>query len=157
MLLVVQAEPAEAVFSGDMSPRARSGDSDYADGIEAFERSDWPGVVAAMTKVIARRPHHDNAWARLGYAQRKQKKYFEALTAYNRALGLNPHNRAALEYLGEAYVELGRIDDAKQTLEKLRIECRRVEIAFSDGRFSSGCDEFIALEKAIGGHSKANP
>ena len=106
--------PALAVFSGEMSPRARSGDSDYADGIEAWDKENWPAVILAMEKVVARRPHHDNAWARLGYAHRKLRNYDKSLAAYDRALARNPRNRAALEYLGEAYVELNRIEDAKR-------------------------------------------
>jgi hypothetical protein len=30
-------QPAQAVLSGDMSPKARSGDADYADGMDAWD------------------------------------------------------------------------------------------------------------------------
>lgn len=143
------AGPAAAVFSGDMSPRARSGDPDYADGIEAFDKENWLGVIVAMEKVVIRRPHHDNAWARLGYAYRKLKRYDEALVAYDKALARNPHNRSALEYLGEAYLELGRIEDARAMLDRLFTECRRVALTFSDGDFSDGCNEWRDLNRAI--------
>jgi cytochrome c-type biogenesis protein CcmH/NrfG len=143
------ANPALAVFSGDNSPRGRSGDTDYADGIEAFQRQDWQAVIVAMKKVVARRPHHDNAWARLGYAYRKLKQYEQALGAYRISLARNPHNRSALEYLGEAYVELGRMKDARMVLETLAAECRRVTLAFSDGDFSDGCDEWRDLRQSI--------
>jgi cytochrome c-type biogenesis protein CcmH/NrfG len=146
---VICAGPALAVFSGEMSPRVRSSDSDYADGIEAWDKSDWPAVIAAMQKVVARRPHHDNAWTRLGYAYRKLRDYDASLAAYDRALKRNPHNRAALEYLGEAYVELGRVEEAKATLTLLAAECRRISLTFSDGKFTDGCGEFADLKAAI--------
>lgn len=141
--------PAAAVFSGDMSPRAPSGDKDYAAGMEAWEKEDWTGVVKHMAQVVSKRPHHDNAWARLGFAHRKMRKYEASLFAYGRSLQLNPHNRAALEYLGEAYVETGRFVEAIETLERLRMECRRVELTFSDGAFSDGCNEFKSLKALI--------
>lgn len=147
--LLAAVPAAEAVFSGEMSPRARSSDEDYANGIDAFEAKDWPGVVAHMSRVVARRPHHDNAWARLGYALRKLKRYDESLVAYGKSLELNPGNRSALEYLGEAYLELDRPADAEALLVRLDRECRKVSVTFSDGNFSSGCNEFIALAKAI--------
>lgn len=148
-VFLLSTPPAHAVFSGDMSPRARSSDSDYADGMEAWDKQDWPAVIDAMKKVVARRPHHDNAWSRLGYAYRKTGDYDSSLAAYDKALARNPHNRAALEYLGEAYVDLGRMDDALEMLKKLAIECRRVALTFSDGYFTDGCEEFADLKEAI--------
>ena len=147
--LLLAGGPALAVFSGEMSPRARSSDSDYADGMEAWEKENWPSVIIAMEEVVARRPHHDNAWTRLGYAHRKLKQYDASLAAYDRALARNPRNRSALEYLGEAYLELGRPEDAKRMLDRLAAECRRISLTFSDGKFSFGCEEFGDLRKEI--------
>ena len=147
--LLLAGGPALAVFSGEMSPRARSSDSDYADGMEAWDKKDWPAVIAAMEKVVARRPHHDNAWARLGYAYRKLRNYDKSLAAYDRALTRNPRNRAAMEYLGEAYVELDRMHEAKTMLDRLAAECRRISLTFSDGKFTDGCEEFGDLKKTI--------
>jgi cytochrome c-type biogenesis protein CcmH/NrfG len=147
--LLMAGSPALAVFSGEMSPRARSSDSDYADGMEAWDKENWPAVIEAMEKVVTRRPHHDNAWARLGYAYRKVQNYDKSLAAYDRALTRNPRNRAALEYLGEAYVELNRINDAISMLDRLAAECRRISLTFSDGQFTNGCDEFGDLRKVI--------
>lgn len=147
--LLFFGSPALAVFSGEMSPRARSSDSDYADGIEAWDKQNWPAVITAMEKVVARRPHHDNAWTRLGYAWRKLRNYDKSLAAYDRALTLNPRNRAALEYLGEAYIELDQIGEARSMLDRLAAECRRISLTFSDGKFTNGCDEFTDLKKTI--------
>lgn len=143
------APPALAVFSGDMSPRARSSDEDYANGIEAFDAKDWPAVVEHMSKVVARRPHHDNAWARLGFALRQLKRYDESLVAYGKSIELNGGNRSALEYLGEAYLELDRLADAEGLLARLETECRKVVVSFSDGNFTSGCDEYAKLARSI--------
>ena len=154
LALGVLAAPAHAVFTGEMSERAPSGDPDYARGMAAFDAEDWAGVVAAMSRVVERRPHHDNAWTRLGYAHRKLKDYEESLDAYGRALSINPHNRSAIEYLGEAYLELGRVWEAERLLERLAMECKRVALGFSDGDFSTGCDEHQTLLAAIRAHRR---
>ena len=141
--------PALAVFSGEMSARAPSGDGDYAEGIAARERKDWPAVIAAMERVVGRRPHHDNAWNILGHAYRQVENYEESLDAYGRALSINPHHREAMEYLGEAYLALDRFWEAEKLLDRLASECRRVSLSFSDGDFTDGCVEYVELKTAI--------
>jgi tetratricopeptide (TPR) repeat protein len=54
------------------------------------------------------------AWNGLGYSLRKLGNYPAALTAYDKALSLRPTYAEAIEYRGEAYLALNRIDDAKQ-------------------------------------------
>jgi tetratricopeptide (TPR) repeat protein len=49
----------------------------------------------------------------IGFARRKLGDYEGALEAYDRALELKPRFALAIEYRGEAYLELGRLDDAK--------------------------------------------
>lgn len=140
---------AGAVFSGDMSPRARSGDSDYADGVEAWEAKDWRGAVAALDKVVARRPWHDNAHNLLGYSWRKLGEYEKALEHYHIALDLNPRHRQALEYLGRAYLEMHWPEKAHETLDRLGEVCATVALTFSDGDFTDGCDEWRSLSRAV--------
>jgi len=54
------------------------------------------------------------AWNGLGYARRKLGDYDAALVAYEKALSLRPSYPEAIEYRGEAYLALNRVDDAKQ-------------------------------------------
>ena len=54
------------------------------------------------------RPWDAEAHNLAGHAYRKLGDYERALTLYDQALRLNPHHRGALEYLGEAYLELDR-------------------------------------------------
>lgn len=56
------------------------------------------------------------AWNLVGYASRKLKDYDRALAAYQRCLKLKPDYAPAREYLGEAYLELGKVDLAKEQL-----------------------------------------
>ena len=82
----------------------------------------------------------------MGFAYRKLGDYPAALDAYGKALTLNPYNRGALEYLGEAYLELDRPDDAKATLDRLADACRRLAHAAVDPLAT--CAEWQELSEA---------
>jgi tetratricopeptide (TPR) repeat protein len=140
--------PALAVTSGGMSEQASPGGDDYAQGKAAFDREDWPAVIEHMTRVIAARPWHDDAHNLLGFAYRKLGDYDRALEAYHRALELNPHHRGALEYLGEAYLELDRPELAKQMLDRLAAECQQVAPRAAAAGSQPDCEEWQELKQA---------
>ena len=64
------------------------------------------------------------AWNYLGYASRKVGQYQDALAAYDEALRLKPTFAEAIEYRGEAYLGLNRIEDAKGEYMKLFRDAR---------------------------------
>ncbi len=141
--------PAHAVFSGEMSPRADSGDADYAAGVRAWRDMAWAEMVAHLEKVVARRPWHDNAHTLLGYGYRRLGDYDRAFHHYDIALDLNDRHRGALSYMGIAHLHLDDIDQANATLARLREVCSFVALTFSDGDFSDGCDAYHELKGAI--------
>jgi tetratricopeptide (TPR) repeat protein len=53
------------------------------------------------------------AYTYLGYANRKLGRYDESLQAYNQALKINPDTPYAIEYQGETFLALNRIDEAR--------------------------------------------
>jgi tetratricopeptide (TPR) repeat protein len=53
------------------------------------------------------------AYTYLGYANRKLGRYEESLKAYDQALKINPDTPYAIEYQGEAFLALNRIDEAR--------------------------------------------
>jgi tetratricopeptide (TPR) repeat protein len=145
-LLVAHAVPAAAVTSFDAERPPAAADDPYGAGVAAFEREDWQGVLDHMSLAIEARPWQDNAYNLMGFAYRKLGDYPAALTAYHRALTLNPHNRGALEYLGEAYLELDQPDDAEATLERLAAACRM--LADGAGDPLATCEEWQELAAA---------
>lgn len=151
-LIIVIALPdgAHAVFSGEMSPRARSSDHDYAEAVEAKTAEDWPAMVNHLLRVIDRRPWHDNAHSLLGYGYRKLGRFERAITHYERAIELNPRHRDAMEYMGVTWLHLGRLDRALEMRAALAGVCRQVSLTFSDGDFGNGCEELALLDTAIG-------
>jgi tetratricopeptide (TPR) repeat protein len=103
-------------------------------------------VLDHMSAALEARPWLDNAHNLMGFAYRKLGDYPAALAAYDKALALNPYNRGALEYLGEAYLELDRPDDAKQTLDRLAGACRLLAHGGVDPL--AKCQEFQELSEA---------
>lgn len=140
---------AAAIMSGAESRLEPSSDADYAAGKAAFLRKDWLEAVASLTLVVMRRPWHDNAHAMLGHAWRKLGNHELSFASYQEALKLNPRHRGALEYVGEAYLELGRIDEARATLMRLAEVCDLVVMAFDNRGWKSGCEELDDLKQAF--------
>ncbi|KAA0122499.1 tetratricopeptide repeat protein [Methylobacterium sp. P1-11] len=73
----------------------------------------------------------------LGFTLRKTGDLKTSLTYYTKALDLRPDFKAAREYLGELYVEMGDVAKAKDQLVALGELC------------PGGCEERAGLEKAI--------
>jgi tetratricopeptide (TPR) repeat protein len=156
-LLVLAGAPAAAVMSGGESERPAASEADaYAQGVAAFEREEWPAVIDHMTEATEDRPWHDDAYNLMGFAYRKLGDYDKALQSYDRALKLNPYHRGALEYLGEAYLELDQPESAKATLERLEVECRRIAPAATDGGWQADCEEWQDLSEAYQAYLATN-
>jgi len=149
LLVLGLALPALAVMSDSESPRQVPNDPDYAAGLAAFQRADWQNVLAAMARVIARRPWDDDAYTLMGFASRKLGNYRQALGHYQKALELNPHHRGALEYLGEAYLEMGCAAPARELLARLEAACRRLMSDAARHDWKAGCHEWTELHAAI--------
>jgi tetratricopeptide (TPR) repeat protein len=94
--------------------------TEYQRGVRARSAKDWRAAEAAFRQAIVQEPTLADAWNELGYALRHLRRYGESVDAYREALRLRPEFPEALEYLGEAYVEMGRLDDARQVLARLR-------------------------------------
>ncbi len=60
----------------------------------------------------------------LGYTARKSGNLKSAGEYYERALEINPEHIQALEYQGELFLQLGKIDQAKENLQKINEICR---------------------------------
>jgi tetratricopeptide (TPR) repeat protein len=79
------------------------------------------GYFAAAAQ---RKPGMYEAWNYVGYTSRKLGEYDKALAAYDESLRLNPSYAEAIEYRGEAYLALNRIEDAKNAYMQLFRDAR---------------------------------
>ena len=79
----------------------------------------------------------------LGFSHRKLGQVESALAYYHKALSIQPDYIRAREYLGEGYVALGRIDEAREQLALIAQQC------------GTGCEEYKTLERGIAAHISA--
>jgi predicted Zn-dependent protease len=108
----------------------------YADAQAAVDAADWPTAQRILAQLIVAQPENADIWNLYGYTSRNMKLAGPALEAYETALKLEPGHLGALEYQGEMFVELKRLDDAKANLARLKDLC-------------GDCEQVVDLEAAI--------
>ena len=89
---------------------------------DAYARGNWEEVVQFMGQITAAEPEAADPWYFIGEAYRFQGKYPEALTAYEKAITLNPNFGPA--YVGRARVNMATnpkvdpLEDLETAIEK---------------------------------------
>ena len=89
------------------------------EGLALSNAGDWQRAEEKYRAAIRADRGIPEAWNGLGHALKMQRRYDGALLAYDEALKLRPDYPKALEYLGETYVAMGRLDDARGVLARL--------------------------------------
>jgi tetratricopeptide (TPR) repeat protein len=103
-------------------------------------------AVAEFRTATQKNPRLHQAWSGLGYALRKSGDYTGSLMAYDTALALAPNYLEAIEYRAEAYLGLGRLDDAKASYQKLAAADREMA-----GKLLQAMQEWVAARRATPG------
>jgi tetratricopeptide (TPR) repeat protein len=75
---------------------------------------EYEKATRALRSAVNDDPTMHQAWTMLGYTLRKSGEFGESLAAYDRALELRPGFPEALEYRAEAYLGLGRLEEAQE-------------------------------------------
>ncbi len=81
--------------------------------LEAKIVKEYEKAIDDYKDAIENDPNMFQAYGSMGYALRKSGDYSSSLEAYDKALTLAPGYAEAIEYRGEAYLALGRVNDAK--------------------------------------------
>jgi tetratricopeptide (TPR) repeat protein len=128
------------------APRAaNSAQKDFEDGQKAINAAQYDKGIELMKKVVAAQPKNADAYNLLGFAYRKKGDMRSAAGNYDAALKIDASHKGALEYQGEMFLKLGRLDDAYKNRVRLRDAC------------PSGCNELRELDRAIADFHKSAP
>jgi Flp pilus assembly protein TadD len=98
-------------------------DPDVAAGKQAIASKQWPAAIKALSSAALRDTRNADIQNELGYAYRNAGQMDQAFAHYERALQLNPRHRGAHEYVGEAYLMVGKLAQAEQHLKALQQIC----------------------------------
>ncbi|ODT17046.1 MAG: hypothetical protein ABS54_17950 [Hyphomicrobium sp. SCN 65-11] len=102
-----------------------------------IKAKDFKSALADLSGMVDRGVQHADVYNLLGFSLRKTGDYAKALTFYKKALDFDANHKGAHEYLGELYVETGRLPQAREHLAILEKLCPK------------GCEELEDLAKAI--------
>jgi Flp pilus assembly protein TadD len=112
-------------------------DPSFAQAKAMIEAKNYAAAMPLLQQVVAKNPRDADAYVLMGYATRKSGDANGSLQYYNQALGLDPKHIGAHEYIGEAYLMLGRPAEAEQHLARLDSLC------------VFGCTEYRMLKTAV--------
>jgi Flp pilus assembly protein TadD len=137
VLPLAHADPYE------VEPDLAKRDADYAVAKAAIDRRDWAQAIASLKKTEKREPESPDLQNLLGYSYRNLGQYPLAFKHYQEALRLDPRHRGAHEYIGETYLRVGDVANARKHLAALKEICLL------------GCEELRDLEASIAAYEGA--
>ena len=127
-------------FNLDASKYDKESASDlYKKATKQLKEEDYKSALKTLKKYTKSKKKDADGWTLLAFTNRKLKNYSEAESLYIKALNLDPDNKVAIEYQGELFVELGRLEEANANLAKLKALC------------PNSCEELEMLEEYISG------
>lgn len=90
---------------------------------------------------FANNPNDPRILNYLGYSNRKLGRIEQGLTYYTAALKEDPDYTLVMEYMGEAFLQLGQLDKAREQLAEIEKRC------------GTGCREYSMLKTEIDNHT----
>ncbi len=117
------AAPAANPTTGWLPPGIGEGRAAFARAVGLVNQERYADALIALTSAREAIGPHPDVLNYMGFSNRKLGHYDLALSYYGQALMLDPHHRGANEYLGELYIEMGRLDDARRQLAVLDRLC----------------------------------
>jgi tetratricopeptide (TPR) repeat protein len=122
---------------GSGSAPAGQKSSEVVKAEKLIKEKKWDEAVQVLTKAAERDGSNADIYNWLGYSERNRGNTDAAFAHYARALQLDPKHRGAHEYVGEAYLQVGNVEKAKEHLATLGKLCR------------SRCEEYKDLKEEI--------
>ena len=133
---------AQAAGSDDTSgtDQARSA---YERAVKLVEAAAYEDAIRVLRNLNKKEPENADVLNMLGFSQRKLGRTESALDYYQQALAIEPLHLGANEYLGELYLETGKLGKAQERLAEFAVAC------------PSDCEERRELAEAIDAYKAA--
>lgn len=123
---------------------APGADNSFERGQESVQNGDWRLAVKYLEKSVKLNPRDADAYNLLAYSYRRMGMLDPAFANYAKALDIDPGHKGAHEYVGEAYLMVGDLENAERHLTQLRDIC------------GGGCNEAMKLKKSIVRYKDSN-
>ena len=125
LLLFIIILFSQSLAFGAGSSSSVDANAEYLKAEKLIKTYKFEKAIKALNKLLTETPDgytKADIYNYLGYASRKQRapNFEKAEEYYLKALKIDPDHIGALEYLGELYYETGRVDKAKDLLERLK-------------------------------------
>ncbi len=114
---------ADPATTGWNFPSEHEGRLAYAVAVGLINSERYAEALDVLARAEAAVGPHADVLNYMGFASRKLGRTDAALAYYSEALRLDPNHLGATEYLGELYIQLGRMDDARRQLARLDDLC----------------------------------
>jgi len=95
-----------------------SGKSNLESGLSKLSKGDYNGAAKRLEISVRQFPDNATAWCNLGIVQLKLGLTEDAALSFKKAIDLDPSNQAPLEFLAQALIRMGKLDDARAALTK---------------------------------------
>lgn len=109
----------------------------YDEAEQLVAEKQYEEAIKKLKAILREHPGHANAWNALGFSQRMTGDLDAATTSYTNALTITPSHKGALNYMGQMFVQTGRMEEARDMLVKLEAAC------------GQDCEEYQQLSTAI--------
>jgi tetratricopeptide (TPR) repeat protein len=123
--------------------RGSAGFDDYGTAVRLINHEKYADAIPYLNRSLQERPNNADVLNYLGYTHRMLGDYPGSLDYYQRALTRDPDHKGAHEYLGELYLKLNQLANARAQLAELTRLC------------PSGCEEKDVLTKSISTYEMA--
>ena len=125
------ALPAADAFAAGSSSSggstAKADQRNFERGKQAVEAEDWERAAHFLERAAGADPRDADVFNLLAYSYRHLDRLDDAFKNYGRALRLDPKHLGAHEYVGEAYLLVGKPAKAEEHLARLREICASCE------------------------------
>lgn len=132
-----EIDPAGSDQHSLLFERTAEPQASYLSAVQLINSERFEQAIGELRHLTATIGPHPDVLNYLGYAYRRLRLFDRAQAYYEQALTLDPLHRGANEYLGEMWVELGRLEEARGRLAVLDEAC------------PFGCAEYEDLKTVI--------